>query len=131
MLEQIVELARRHELILFADEIYDRLVFDGKTHTSIASLAPDLFVVTFNGLSKSDRIAGFRAGWMVLSGDLSKGKGYIEGINMLSSMRLCANVLAQHVVAPALKNRPDVDPLLLPGGRLYGDENASVRRLMV
>ena len=119
VLEQIVELARRHELILFADEIYDRLVFDGKTHTSIASLAPDLFVVTFNGLSKSDRIAGFRSGWMVLSGDLSKGKGYIEGINMLSSMRLCANVLAQHVVAPALKNRPDVDPLLLPGGRLY------------
>ena len=109
----------REELILFADEIYDRLVFDGKTHTSIASLAPDLFVVTFNGLSKSDRIAGFRSGWMVLSGDLSKGKGYIEGINMLSSMRLCANVLAQHVVAPALKNRPDVDPLLLPGGRLY------------
>lgn len=119
ILEKIVELARRHELLLFADEIYDRLVFDGKEHTSIASLAPDLFVVTFNGLSKSDRIAGFRSGWMVLSGDLSKGKGYIEGINMLSSMRLCANVLAQHVVAPALNNRPKVDPLLLPGGRLY------------
>ena len=119
VLEQIVDIARQNDLIIFADEIYDRLVFDGKTHTSIASLAPDLFVVTFNGLSKSDRIAGFRSGWMVLSGDLSKGKGYIEGINMLSSMRLCANVLAQHVVAPALKNRPDVDPLLLPGGRLY------------
>lgn len=119
VLEKIAELARQHELILFADEIYDRLVFDGKEHTSIASLAPDLFVVTFNGLSKSDRIAGFRVGWMVLSGDLSKGKGYIEGINMLSSMRLCANVLAQHVVAPALKNCPAVDPLLLPGGRLY------------
>ena len=119
VLEKIVELARKHELILFADEIYDRLVFDGKEHVSIASLAPDLFVVTFNGLSKSDRIAGFRSGWMVLSGDLSKGKGYIEGLNMLSSMRLCANVLAQHVVVPALKNRPEVDPLLLPGGRLY------------
>ncbi len=119
VLEKIVELARKHELILFADEIYDRLVFDGKEHVSIASLAPDLFVVTFNGLSKSDRIAGFRSGWMVLSGDLSMGKGYIEGLNMLSSMRLCANVLAQHVVVPALKNRPEVDPLLLPGGRLY------------
>lgn len=119
VLEQIVELARKHELIIFADEIYDRLVFDGKEHISIASLAPDLFVVTFNGLSKSDRIAGFRSGWMVLSGDLSKGKGYIEGLNMLSSMRLCANVLAQNVVVPALKNRPETDPLLLPGGRLY------------
>lgn len=119
VLEQIVELARKHELIIFADEIYDRLVFDGKEHISIASLAPDLFVVTFNGLSKSDRIAGFRSGWMVLSGDLTKGKGYIEGLNMLSSMRLCANVLAQNVVVPALKNRPEIDPLLLPGGRLY------------
>ena len=119
VLEQIVELARKHELIIFADEIYDRLVFDGKEHISIASLAPDLFVVTFNGLSKSDRIAGFRSGWMVLSGDLSKGKGYIEGLNMLSAMRLCANVLAQNVVVPALKNRPETDPLLLPGGRLY------------
>lgn len=119
VLQKIVDLARKYELIIFADEIYDRLVFDGKEHVSIASLAPDLFVVTFNGLSKSDRIAGFRSGWMVLSGDLSKGKGYIEGINMLSSMRLCANVLAQHVVVPALKNRPKVDPLLLPGGRLY------------
>lgn len=119
VLERIVLLARKYQLVIFSDEIYDRLVFDGKEHTSIASLAPDLFVVTFNGLSKSDRIAGFRSGWMVLSGDLSKGKGYIEGINMLSSMRLCANVLAQHVVAPALRNRPEIDPLLLPGGRLY------------
>lgn len=119
LLEQIVELARKYELIIFSDEIYDRLVFDGRKHVSIASLAPDLFVVTFNGLSKSDRIAGFRCGWMVLSGDLTKGKGYIEGINMLSSMRLCANTLAQHVIVPALKNRPETDSLLLPGGRLY------------
>lgn len=119
ILEQIVELAREHELIIFADEIYDRLVLDGKKHISIASLAPDLFVVTFNGLSKSHRIAGFRSGWMVLSGNLSKAKGYIEGINMLSSMRLCANVPAQHVIAPALNNRPETDELLLPGGRIY------------
>ena len=119
ILEQIVALARKYELMIFADEIYDRLVLDGKKHISIASLAPDLFVVTFNGLSKSHRIAGFRSGWMILSGDLSKAKGYIEGVNMLSSMRLCANVPAQHVIAPALRNRPEVDELLLPGGRIY------------
>ena len=119
ILEQIVALARKHELMIFADEIYDRLVLDGKKHISIASLAPDLFVVTFNGLSKSHRIAGFRSGWMILSGDLFKAKGYIEGVNMLSSMRLCANVPAQHVIAPALRNRPEVDELLLPGGRIY------------
>lgn len=119
ILEQIVSLARKYELILFADEIYDRLVLDEKKHVSIASLAPDLFCVTFNGLSKSHRIAGYRCGWMVLSGDISKAKGYIEGINMLSSMRLCANVPAQHVIAPALNHRPETDELLLPGGRIY------------
>lgn len=119
ILEQIVELARKHELILFADEIYDRLVLDGKKHVSIASLAPDLFCVTFNGLSKSHRIAGYRCGWMVLSGAVEKAGGYIEGINMLSSMRLCANVPAQHVIAPALRHRPETDELLLPGGRIY------------
>ena len=119
VLEKIVALARKYELILFADEIYDRLLFDGKEHVSIASLAPDLFCVTFNGLSKSHRIAGFRVGWMVLSGDLSKGKGYIEGLNMLSSMRLCANVPAQHVIAPALKQRSEVEHLMVPGGRIY------------
>ncbi len=119
ILEKIVALARKYDLILFADEIYDRLVLDGKKHVSIASLAPDVFCVTFNGLSKSHRIAGYRCGWMILSGDVSRAKGYIEGINMLSSMRLCANVPAQYVIAPALKHRPEVDELLLPGGRIY------------
>lgn len=119
VLEKIAALARKYELILFADEIYDRLLFDGKEHVSIASLAPDLFCVTFNGLSKSHRIAGFRVGWMVLSGDLSKGKGYMEGLNMLSSMRLCANVPAQHVIAPALNQRSEVEHLMVPGGRIY------------
>lgn len=119
VLEKIVALARKYELILFADEIYDRLVLDGKKHVSIASLAPDVFCVTFNGLSKSHRIAGYRCGWMILSGDVTRAKGYIEGINMLSSMRLCANVPAQHVIAPALAHRPEVDELLLPGGRIY------------
>ena len=119
VLEQIAQLAREHELILFADEIYDRLCMDGIKHTSIASLAPDLFCVTFNGLSKSHKIAGFRVGWMVLSGDLSRGKGYIEGINMLSSMRLCSNVQSQYVIEYALKDFDKVDEMLLPGGRIY------------
>ena len=119
ILEQIAQLAREHELIIFADEIYDRLCMDGIEHTSIASLAPDLFCVTFNGLSKSHKIAGFRVGWMVLSGDLSRGKGYIEGINMLSSMRLCSNVQSQYIIEYALRDLGHADEMLLPGGRIY------------
>lgn len=119
LLERIVEIAREHELIIFADEIYDRLVFDGEKHVSIASLAPDLFCVTFNGLSKSHRVAGFRSGWMTLSGDKSKAAGYIEGLNMLSSMRLCANVPSQQIIQTALGGIQSADELLLPGGRLY------------
>ncbi len=119
LLERIVEIARRHHLILFSDEIYDRLVMDGTQHVSIASLAPDLLCVTMNGLSKSHRIAGFRSGWMCLSGDKSYAKGYIEGLNMLASMRLCSNVPAQMIVQTALGGYQSVDELLLPGGRLY------------
>lgn len=119
VLQGIVDIARRHHLIIFADEIYDRLVYDGKKHVSIASLCPDLFCVTFNGLSKSHRIAGFRSGWMCLSGDKSYAKGYIEGLTMLSSMRLCANVPAQMIIKTALTDFDKVDDLLLPGGRLY------------
>ncbi len=119
ILEQIAQLAREHELILFSDEIYDRLCMDGIKHTSLASLAPDLFCVTFNGLSKSHKIAGFRVGWMVLSGDLNRAKGYIEGINMLSSMRLCSNVQSQYVIEYALRDIDKVDEMLLPGGRIY------------
>lgn len=119
ILEQIVEVAREHELIIFSDEIYDRLVMDGLTHTSIASLAPDLFCVTFNGLSKSHRVAGYRSGWMCLSGNKSMAKGYIEGLNMLSSMRLCANVPGQSIIQTALGGYQSADELLLPGGRLY------------
>ena len=117
--ERIVEIARRHELIIFADEIYDRLVMDGEEHVSIASLAPDMLCLTFNGLSKSHRIAGFRSGWVSLSGDKSRARGYIEGLNMLSSMRLCANVPAQMIVQTALGGYQSVDELLLPGGRIY------------
>lgn len=119
LLERIAELARKHELIIFADEIYDRLVMDGLKHTSIAALAPDIMCVTFNGLSKSHRIAGFRSGWMCLSGDKSHAAGYIEGLNMLSSMRLCSNVPAQSIIQTALGGIQSADELLLPGGRIY------------
>ena len=119
VLKGIVDIARRHHLIIFADEIYDRLVYDGKKHVAIASLCPDLFCVNFNGLSKSHRVAGFRSGWMCLSGDKSCAKGYIEGLNMLSAMRLCANVPAQMIIQTALGGIQSVDKLLLPGGRLY------------
>lgn len=119
ILEGIVEIARKHQLIIFSDEIYDRMVFDGAVHIPIATLAPDLFVVTMNGLSKSHRICGFRVGWMVLSGPKHHVKGYIEGLNMLSNMRLCSNVLAQQVVQTSLGGVQSVDKLLIPGGRLF------------
>ena len=118
-LKEIVEIARQNGLILFADEIYDRLVMDGLTHTALASLAPDVPCISFNGLSKSHRVAGFRVGWMVISGDKKKIKGYIEGLNLLSSMRLCSNVPAQSIVQTALGGVQSVDELLLPGGRIY------------
>ena len=119
LLEEIVEVARQNNLIIYSDEIYDRLVMDGLEHIPIATLAPDLFVVTLNGLSKSHRVAGFRVGWMVLSGDKSHVKGYIEGLNMLSSMRLCSNVLSQQIIQTALGGYQSVDELLLLGGRIY------------
>lgn len=119
ILEEIVEIARQNNIIIFADEIYDKLVLDDLKHTSIASLAPDLFVVTFNGLSKSHRVAGFRSGWMSLSGDKSKAAGYIEGLNLLSSMRLCSNVPSQYIIQTALGGHQSADKLLLPGGRIY------------
>ena len=123
LLEQIVEIAREHELIIFSDEIYDRLVMDQYQHTSIASLAPDLFCITFSGLSKSHMIAGFRIGWMVLSGPKKRAKGYIEGLNMLSSMRLCSNVPAQAIVQTALGGYQSVNEYIQPGGRIYEQRN--------
>ena len=119
LLEQIVQLAREHDLILFADEIYDRLVMDGLTHTALASLAPDLLTVSFNGLSKSHRVAGFRCGWMCLAGDKSRAKGYIEGLNLLASMRLCSNVPGQSIIQTALGGYQSCEELLKPGGRIY------------
>lgn len=119
ILKEIVEIARKSGIIIFADEIYDRLVMDGLEHTALASLAVDVPCVSFNGLSKSHRIAGFRCGWMVISGDKSRIKGYIEGLNLLSSMRICSNVPAQHVVQTALGGYQSIDALLQPGGRIY------------
>lgn len=119
LLLEIAEVARQHNLIIFSDEIYDRVIMDGLQHVPIASLAPDLFVVTMGGLSKSHRIAGFRVGWMVLSGEKKHAKGYIEGLDMLASMRLCSNVLAQQVIQTSLGGTQSIDELLLPGGRIY------------
>lgn len=119
ILEEIVNIARKNNLLIFSDEIYDRLVMDELEHISIASLAPDLCVITFNGLSKSHMIAGLRIGWMCISGNKSKARGYIEGLNLLSSMRLCSNVPAQYAVAEALNDTESVKTLLKPGGRIY------------
>lgn len=118
LLERIADIARRHQLIVFSDEIYDRLLMDGETHTAFASLAPDLFCVTFSGLSKSHMIAGFRAGWMILSGDKSMAADYIEGIKMLSSMRLCSNVPAQSIIQTALGGNQSVRTYVAPDGRI-------------
>ncbi len=119
VLEQIVQVAREHDLILFADEIYDRLVMDGLEHVALGSLAPDLLCVNINGLSKSHRVAGYRCGWMCLSGDKSRCKGYIEGLNLLSTMRLCSNVPGQSIIQTALGGYQSADQLLVPGGRIY------------
>lgn len=129
VLQGIVDVAREHDLIIFADEIYDRLVMDGLEHTAISSLAPDLFMVNFNGLSKSHRVAGYRCGWMCLSGDKTKAKGYIEGLNLLSTMRLCSNVPAQSIIQTALGGIQSADLLLMPGGRIYEQRNYIYERL--
>ena len=119
LLEKIVDIARRHQLIIFSDEIYDRLVMDGEEHISTASLAPDLFCVTFSGLSKSHMVCGFRVGWMILSGNKAIAKDYIAGINMLSNMRLCSNVPGQSIIQTALGGYQSVNEYIVPGGRVY------------
>lgn len=123
VLADIVEIARRHQLMIFSDEIYDRLCMDGVEHISIAALAPDLPCVTFSGLSKSHMIAGFRIGWMVLSGDKRCMRDFIYGINMLSNMRLCSNVPAQSIVQTALGGHQSVTSYVVPGGRVYEQRN--------
>ncbi len=118
VLEQIVEVARQHQLIILADEIYDKTLFDGNTHTSIASLADDVLCLTFNGLSKNYRSCGYRAGWMVVSGEKRHAKDYIEGLNMLASMRLCSNTPGQLAIQTALGGYQSIKDLVAPGGRL-------------
>ena len=128
-LEKIIVLAREHELIIFSDEIYDKVLYDDAVHTSIASLADDVFCLTFGGLSKNYRIAGFRAGWMVLSGPKYMANEYIEALDMLASMRLCANVPCQHAIQTALGGYQSINELIVPGGRLYEQMDLSWRLL--
>jgi len=118
VLQAIVDVARQHQLIVFADEIYDKTLYDGATHTSIASLADDVLFVTFNGLSKNYRACGFRSGWMVVSGAKRSARDYIEGLNMLASMRLCANTPGQLAIQTALGGYQSIKDLVAPGGRL-------------
>lgn len=129
LLEQIVELARQHQLIVFADEIYDKTLYDGHTHTSIASLADDVLFVTFNGLSKNYRSCGYRAGWMVVSGDKRRARDYIEGLNMLASMRLCSNTPGQLAIQTALGGYQSIKDLVAPGGRLARQRDLAYRLL--
>ena len=118
VLEQIAALARKHQLLLLADEIYDKILYDDAQHISMASVAPDLLTLTFNGLSKAYRVAGYRSGWLVITGPKEHASSFIEGINLLSNMRLCPNVPAQHAIQVALGGHQSIDDLVLPGGRL-------------
>ncbi|WP_123710969.1 pyridoxal phosphate-dependent aminotransferase [Sinobacterium caligoides] len=129
LLEQVIELARQHDLILYSDEIYDKILYDEARHIPTASLADDIFIVTFNGLSKSYRLAGIRSGWMILSGAKHKATNYIEGIDMLASMRLCANVPAQHGVQTALGGFQSINNLIVDGGRLYDQRELAWQKL--
>jgi len=123
LLEDVVNLARERDLILFADEIYDKILYDDAKHVAIASLAPDLLSLTFNGLSKTYRVAGFRTGWMVVSGAKHRATEFIQGLDILSTMRLCANVPAQHAIQGALGGKQSIETFLRPGGRLYEQRN--------
>ena len=123
LLKEIIEIARQHHLIIYADEIYDKMLYDGATHTSIASLAEDVLFVTFNGLSKNYRACGYRAGWMVVSGEKRHAEDYLEGLNMLASMRLCSNVPGQFAIQTALGGYQSIDDLVGSEGRLYKQRN--------
>ncbi len=118
ILQRIVDIACKHQLILFNDEIYDKILYDGQEHVSAATLSDEMLCITMNGLSKSHRVAGFRAGWMVISGNKAGAEGYIEGLNMLAGMRLCSNVPAQYAIQTALGGYQSIQEYILPGGRL-------------
>ena len=129
ILRAIVELAREHQLIIFADEIYDKILYDEVTHTPMSSLCEDILCVTFNGLSKAYRIAGFRSGWLLVSGAKNKAKDYVQGLDMLASMRLCSNVPAQHAIQTALGGYQSIKDLLLPSGRLHKQRDLASKML--
>jgi len=129
VLRELADLAREHRLVVMADEIYDKILYDDAVHIPFARIAPDVFTLTFNGLSKAYRIAGFRSGWLMVSGPKRHASSYLEGITLLANMRLCANVPAQHAVQIALGGRQSIKELILPGGRLLEQRDAAVRAL--
>ncbi|MGW2372261.1 MULTISPECIES: pyridoxal phosphate-dependent aminotransferase [Kitasatospora] len=129
LLEGILELARRHQLMVLADEIYDKILYDGTEHHCLAALADDVLTLTFNGLSKAYRVAGFRSGWLVVSGPKQHATDYLEGLTMLSGMRLCPNVPAQYAVQAALGGHQSINDLVLPGGRLAEQRDIAVKAL--
>jgi alanine-synthesizing transaminase len=125
VLEALVAFARRHDLVILADEIYDKILYDDATHTVLASLAPDVICLTFGGLSKAYRVAGFRAGWVVVSGPKQHAQSYMAGLSLLANMRLCANVPSQHAIQTALGGYQSINDLILPGGRLLAQRDAA------
>lgn len=129
LLEDIVEVARQNDLLIFADEIYDKITYDDAVHYHIAALAPDLLTITLNGLSKAYRVCGFRQGWMILNGPKARAKGYIEGLDMIASMRLCANVPMQHAIQTALGGYQSINEFIVPGGRLYDQRERAYQLL--
>lgn len=129
MLRQLAEVARRHRLVLCSDEIYDRILYDDAVHTPTAALAPDLLTLTFNGLSKNYRVAGFRCGWLAVCGPKEDAVSYVEGLTILANMRLCANMPAQHAVAAALFGRQSIEQLVLPGGRIREQRDVAYEML--
>ena len=129
VLQQIADLARKHQLLLLADEIYDKILFDDSTHVSLATVAPDLLCLTFNGLSKAYRVAGYRSGWLVVTGPTEHATSFIEGISLLAKMRLCPSVPAQHAIQVALGGHQSIDDLVLPGGRLLEQRDIAWEKL--
>ena len=129
VLRQMAELARKHQLLLLADEIYDKILYDDAEHVSLASVAPDLLCLTFNGLSKAYRVAGYRSGWLVITGPTDHATSFLEGISLLANMRLCPNVPAQHAIQVALGGHQSIDDLVLPGGRLLEQRDVAWTKL--
>ena len=129
ILKEIIQIAREHQLIIFADEIYDKVLYDGATHTSLAALADDVLFVTMNGLSKNYRACGYRSGWMIVSGAKKSAQDYLDGLNILASMRLCSNVPGQYAIQTALGGYQSINDLVAPGGRLFKQRELAYKLL--